>query len=72
MKAVLEQRLNELKAEHDNGQRLLADLDARRDSLRTTLLRIGGAIQVLQEILAAETASNAAPAITVAPLAESR
>lgn len=72
MKAVLQQRLNELKAEHDNGQRLLADLDARRDSLRTTLLRIGGAIQVLQEILAAEAASDAAPAITVATLAESR
>ena len=72
MKGVLQQRLNELKAEHDNGQRLLADLDARRESLRTTLLRIGGAIQVLQEILAAEAASDATPTITVAPLAESR
>lgn len=72
MKGVLQQRLNELKAEHDNGQRLLADLDARRESLRTTLLRIGGAIQVLQEILAAEAANDNAPTITVAPLAESR
>lgn len=72
MKAVLQQRLNELRAEHDNGQRLLADLDARRESLRTTLLRIGGAIQVLQEILATDAASDTAPTITVAPLAESR
>ncbi|MCZ7640203.1 MAG: hypothetical protein M5U12_31615 [Verrucomicrobia bacterium] len=72
MKGVLQQRLNELRAEHDNGQRLLADLDARRESLRATLLRISGAIQVLQEILATDAATEAAPAITVAPLAESR
>jgi prefoldin subunit 5 len=68
MKAVLQQRLHELKAEHDNGQRLLADLEARRESLRTTLLRIGGAIQVLEELLHAETATEPQPAITVAAL----
>jgi hypothetical protein len=60
MNTTIEGRLEELKTEHRNGQRLLADLDARRDSLQATLLRIGGAIQVLEEL--ASSNPSTAPA----------
>lgn len=45
------QRLRQLQAEFESGQKLLRDLEIRQQELRDTLLRIGGAIQVLQEIL---------------------
>ena len=51
MEQQVEQRLRELRAELDAGQRMLADLDARRADLQTTMLRISGAIQVLEELL---------------------
>lgn len=51
MKDKLEQRLQELKTEYESGQAMLADLEAQQASLRSTLLRINGAIQVLEEIL---------------------
>lgn len=52
MKEHLEQRLKELKSEYEAGQKLLADLQARQTELQATLLRISGAIQVLEELLA--------------------
>jgi predicted nuclease with TOPRIM domain len=60
MRQQLEERLNKLKAEFESGQKMLADFDARASSLRETLLRIGGAIQVLEEELkeAGETVSE--------------
>ena len=54
MKEQLEQRLEELKAEFESGQKMLADLEARQANLRDSLLRISGAIQVLEEELAEE------------------
>jgi predicted nucleic acid-binding Zn-ribbon protein len=54
MKGQLEQRLQQLKTERDTGQKMLADLHQRRASLEQTLLRISGAIQVLEELLAGE------------------
>lgn len=65
MNSTIQERLEELKAEHLNGQRLLADLEARRNSLQATLLRISGAIQVLEEL--ANPNPTAAPAITTMP-----
>jgi prefoldin subunit 5 len=50
----LDQRLEALRHELEAGQKMLADLEARRLDLQQTLLRIGGAIQVLEELLAAE------------------
>lgn len=44
------ERLKVLRAEHEAGQKMLAELEARRAALTSTLLRIEGAIQVLQEI----------------------
>ena len=51
MRGQLEQRLNSLKTELETGEKMLADLDAKRANLRETLLRISGAIQVLEEEL---------------------
>lgn len=51
MRDQLEQRLKSLKAELETGEKMLADLDAKRANLRETLLRISGAIQVLEEEL---------------------
>jgi prefoldin subunit 5 len=65
----LEQRLKALRQELETGQKMLADLEARRLELQQTILRIGGAIQVLEELLAAEpsAANGVAPAETAAP-----
>lgn len=51
MKQQLEQRLNELRSEFESGQKALAELENRQADLRNTLLRISGAIQVLEEEL---------------------
>ena len=45
-------KLLELRAEFDKGQRQLALLEQRRQELRDTILRISGAIQVLEELQA--------------------
>jgi hypothetical protein len=57
MRAQVEQRVSELKAEHKKGQQMLAELEGKEAELRQTLLRISGAIQVLEELLAAAEAS---------------
>ncbi len=60
MKEKMEARLNELKAEFENGKKMLEDLDMKRSSLSQTLIRISGAIQALEELAnedAGETAS---------------
>jgi hypothetical protein len=58
MKSKLEQRYNDLKAEYEAGQKMLADLDARRGNLTSTLLRIEGAMQVLKEMIEADPPGN--------------
>jgi predicted nuclease with TOPRIM domain len=52
MREQLINRLTELRKEYESGQKMLADLEARESNLRGTLLRINGAIQVLDEELA--------------------
>ena len=54
MKEQLQQRLQSLKQEYKSGQAMLAELEAKRANLKETLLRISGAIQVLEEILVQE------------------
>lgn len=51
MKNPLEERLKQLQAEYEAGQKMLAELDAKRQNLTTTLLRIEGAMQVLKEMI---------------------
>jgi hypothetical protein len=55
MKEQLEQRLQQLKSEYESGQKMLAELEARQRQLRDTLLRISGAIQVIEEELGRTT-----------------
>jgi prefoldin subunit 5 len=45
------QRLQQLKDERSAGDAQLQQLDARKRELQQTLLRIDGAIQVLEEFL---------------------
>lgn len=51
MREQIEQRLADLRNEHETGARMLADLEVREAELRQTLLRIDGAVQVLSELL---------------------
>lgn len=57
MKQQLEQRLKSLKDEFESGQKVLADLEVKQASVRDTLLRISGAIQVLEELLNSDAES---------------
>lgn len=63
MKDQLLQRLTVLKAEFEAGQKMLAELEINRAELKTTLTRISGAIQVLEEELA-KAAAAPSPAVT--------
>lgn len=45
------ERLEELRQELAKGQKRLDMLDRERQEIRDTLLRISGAIQVLEELL---------------------
>lgn len=58
MEVKLEQRLTELRAEYESGQKILkdielklAELEDRKKGLNETLLRISGAIDLLEEVL---------------------
>ncbi len=53
MREQLQARLSVLKREFETGQTQLQALERQQNSLRETLLRISGAIQVLEELLAA-------------------
>ncbi len=49
---VIEQRIRELEAASANGQQQLETLEQRRQELAQKMLRIAGAIQVLEELKA--------------------
>jgi hypothetical protein len=55
---TVERRLEELRREFAVGQRGLDELAARRDELTVAMLRVSGAIQVLEEL---RTASGEEP-----------
>ncbi len=50
MKEKIAARLAELRSELETGQRMLAELEEKREKLRESMLRIAGAIQVLEEM----------------------
>jgi hypothetical protein len=52
MQEQLQERLGFLKKEFATGQTRLQELEQQQAYLRETLLRISGAIQVLEELLA--------------------
>lgn len=51
MKEQLQNRLEELRKEFETGQSRLKELEAEQAYVRETMLRISGAIQVLEEAL---------------------
>ncbi|WP_270046075.1 hypothetical protein [Solirubrobacter ginsenosidimutans] len=51
-------RLEELRSELALGERRLQELDRERLDVQQTLLRIAGAVQVLQELLDEESAAS--------------
>jgi hypothetical protein len=51
MQEQLKQRLQELRAEFEKGEQTLQELETQAATVRQTLLRISGAIQVLEEVL---------------------
>ena len=53
----LKRRLAELRIEYETGQKEASQLQTKLDELNRTLLRISGAIQVLEEMLASENLS---------------
>ncbi|MEV6923694.1 hypothetical protein AB0M46_04135 [Dactylosporangium sp. NPDC051485] len=61
MREQMQERIEQLVQEYREGEAMLADLDRRRTELQATLLRISGALQVLQELIG-PVAAGAAPA----------
>jgi hypothetical protein len=51
MREQIESRIESLRAEYRVGQEMLVEMEERQASLKFTLTRIGGAIQVLEELL---------------------
>ena len=51
MREQVEERLRMLHAEFKAGQEILTELETRQADVRNTLVRISGAIQVLEELL---------------------
>jgi hypothetical protein len=54
MKEQIEARINELKGQLEEGNKMVGELEAKRTNLMYTLLRINGAIQVLVELVQKE------------------
>lgn len=59
MREQLQARLDELKREFETGQARLRELEAESAHVRETLLRISGAVQVLEEALSSDHAAGA-------------
>ena len=58
MKSEIEKRLESLQIEYKKGEEQLGTLEQEVVQLKSTILRISGAIQVLQELLATESSSS--------------
>ncbi|MFZ2725378.1 MAG: hypothetical protein WAX77_03910 [Methylococcaceae bacterium] len=59
MQAQLEKRLNSLRKEYAQGEQVLNELTNKQHELQQTMLRIQGAIQVLEEELALANQNDA-------------
>ena len=67
MREQLQARLEELKREFETGQARLRELETQEARLRETMLRISGAIQVLEEELSGTQAAAGEGGETPAP-----
>lgn len=72
MKEQMQERIEQLTEEYRSGETMMAELDRKRTELQATMLRISGALQVLQELVGPtpaaedEAAARETPAKTVA------
>ena len=64
---LLTRRLHELRQEFARGEEQLTELDRKRAQVRDTLLRISGAMQVLEELLHEGNGAQGSPASSGAP-----
>jgi hypothetical protein len=60
MREQLLQRVEALKNEFQTGQQMLRELETQQSLCRERLLRISGAIQVLEELLAPKSSAASA------------
>ena len=58
MPEQLQARLQELKTEFGKGERTLQELEEQAATVRQNMLRISGAIQVLEEVLTDEDSTG--------------
>lgn len=58
MKKQMEKRLNELRAEYESGQQMITETEASLANMRASMMRISGAIQVLEELLGQEASER--------------
>jgi hypothetical protein len=58
MRDLVDSRLRELRAELEKGELELSRIERQRTNLRETLLRISGAIHVLEELEAQRDGSH--------------
>ena len=75
MRNQLERRLEQLKKEFDTGRARATELEQQQTALHQTLLRISGAIQVLEEELKIQPqdgAQNGAPLGDIAQVDSTR
>jgi len=70
MKDQLERRLEVLKREFEAGQEKLRAVARQESALRETMLRISGAMQVLEELLAADATPQASNVESLAAAAK--
>ena len=72
MNSKLQERLGRLKSEYASGQTVLAELEAKQSQVKETLLRISGAIQVLEEMIGEESDADTKPLDTADLPAETK
>ncbi len=67
MQEQLQKRLEQLKKEFEAGQARLRELENEQAFVRETMLRISGAVQVLEEALGREGDADEPPALATPP-----
>ena len=65
----INERLTELRTELEKGQQEITRLERRRQDIHATMLRISGAIQVLEELSTKEGSPPAVEATGAIPVA---
>jgi len=61
MREEIQNRLDQLRQEHQMGQARMQELEKQMAYVRETMLRISGAVQILEELMA-ETPISPPPA----------